>query len=202
MLRRTAFGNALALLTLFSPSLAFAADPTASPYYAAGARAEGAVAFDMTNLKISDALRSVRVWQFSPTPVYTSKGFKAGDIMTVEFDCVGGRMRIRDRAVFASIDNVEMQPDLAKQWVSYKAPAGDPDNSLATTAWLLLCRNTVPTTWVAYDRLDMIALDYWSSLRPEPIDGVDPHGVVPPKWAGPNAAESTMPKPPGLIEPW
>lgn len=202
MWRRNVAGNSLALLILFSPPLAWATEPTASPYYAAGTRIEGAVAFDMTTLKKSGALRSVRVWQFSPTPVYTSEGFKAGDMVTVEFDCAAARVRFRDRAVFTSIDNIEVRPKLAEEWFAYKVPGRKPDNSLATIAWLLLCRNTVPTTWVAYDRLDMIALDYWSSLVPEPIEGIDAHGVAPPGWAGPNAAEPTGPKPPEPIVPW
>lgn len=202
MWRFAAVGNTLASLILFSPPDAWAAEPTASPYYAVGTRIEGAVAFDITTLNKSGGLRSVRVWQFSPTPVYTSKGFKAGDIVTVEFDCAAARVRFRDRAVFTSIDDIEVLPKLAEDWFAYTAPTSKPDNSLATTAWLLLCRNTVPTTWVAYDQLDMIALDYWSSLVPEPIEGIDAHGVTPPRWAGPNAAQPTGPKPPEPIVPW
>lgn len=202
MRRCNAIGSALALFTLPSASMAWATDPAPSRYYAAGARVEGAIALDMTTLKTSGAVRSVRLWQFSPTPVYTSEGFKAGDLMTVEFDCAAGRVRFIDRAVFTSIDHIELQPKLSEDWFSYTSPAGKPDNSLATTAWLLLCRNTVPKTWVGYDRLDMIALDYWSSLAPEPNEGLDPHSVAPPKWAGPNAAEPTGPKPPEPTLPW
>ncbi|RYG89616.1 MAG: hypothetical protein EON59_01100 [Alphaproteobacteria bacterium] len=193
---------AWALLALFSPSFAWAADPAGSPYYAAGSRAEGAVAFDMQTLTTAGSLRSVRVWQFSPTPIHTGESFKAGDIMIIEFDCVAGRVRFRDRALFTSIDDIELQPKLAEDWFPYKKPAGEPDNSLATTAWLLLCGKTVPRSWVAYDRLDMIALDYWSSLTPEAIEGFDAHGVTPPMWAGPNAAKPTGPKAPEPIIPW
>jgi hypothetical protein len=197
-MRKLLASLAVALFTHLLPASA----AVAVPYYAAGNRIEGAVAFDMATIQSSKGLRSIRIWQFSPTPIYTDAGFKAGDVQTVEFDCGGSRVRFKDRAVFTSVEHIELQPKLAEEWSSYQAPIGNPDNSLATTAWLLLCGRKVPANWVAYDRLEMIAFDYWSSLIPAPVEGIDPHGVQPPTWAGGNAAEPTGPKTPDPIIPW
>jgi hypothetical protein len=197
-MRMLVAGLALALLSQPLPASA----APAIPYYAAGNRIEGAVAFDMATLQSIEGLRSIRIWQFSPVPIYTEAGFKAGDVQTVEFDCAGGRVRFKDRAMFTSVEHIEPQTKLAEEWSSYQAPSGDPDNSLATTAWLLLCGRKVPAHWVAYDRLDMIAFDYWSSVTPVPVEGIDPHGVQPPTWAGGNAAKPIGLKIPDPIIPW
>jgi hypothetical protein len=196
--RNIVAGLILSLLT--QPLPASVAAPF--PYYAAGSRMEGALAFDMATLQSSEGSRSIRIWQFSAIPIYTEAGFKAGDVQTAEFDCAGGRVRFTDRGVFTSVEHIEFQPKLAEEWSSYQAPSGDSDNSLATTAWLLLCGRKVPATWVAYDRLEMVAFDYWSSLTPAPVEWIDPHGVQPPTWAGGNSAEPTGPKPRAPEIPW
>jgi len=104
-------GLALALLSQPLPASA----APAIPYYAAGNRIEGAVAFDMATLQSSKGLRSIRIWQFSPVPIYTEAGFKAGDVQTVEFDCTGDRVRFKDRAVFTSVEHIESQTKLAEE---------------------------------------------------------------------------------------
>ena len=196
--------GALALWALTASPLSYAKSEKRKParFYAVGARIDGAVAFDMASLAEKDGLRSLRVWEFSPTPVATTDGFKAGSVQTIEFDCSGGRVRFIDRGIFAALDKIEPQPDLSPQWFAYHAPKGNPDASLSTTAWLLLCRGTVPASWVAYDDLVGIALDYWSSLGPARDADGDAHAVRPPTWAGANAAEPTGPQPPKPVIPW
>lgn len=171
-------------------------------YYAVGARAEGAIAFDMESMSEEGGTRSIRVWEFSPTPEVTKTGFKLGRVQRIALDCAGGRLRLYEQGVFAAIDRVELQPDPAPYWLPYRPPTGAPDASLATTAWQLLCRGQVPSSWVAYDALDLIATDYWSSLRPASVSGQDPHAVQSPVWAGPNAAEPTGPPLPEQVIPW
>jgi hypothetical protein len=165
------------------------------PYYAVGANVDGAVAFDMATLRRDGDVASIRVWRFSPAPSFEQDRFHVGSVYTAELDCAGGRLRLSGMAHFANLDTLE--PDRVPQshWGAYTPPAGPPDPSLATTAWRLLCREELPRAWVAYDRLDMIALDYWSSLAPS-NKGANPYAVAPPGWAGPNARESTIPRPP------
>ncbi|MEN3748975.1 hypothetical protein TPR58_17500 [Sphingomonas sp. HF-S3] len=171
-------------------------------YYAVGARAEGAIAFDMESLSEEGGIRSIRVWEFNPTPELTETGFKLGRVQRIALDCAGERLRLYEHGVFAAIDRVELQPELAPYWLDYRPPTGAPDASLATTAWQLLCRGQVPASWVAYDALDLIAKDYWSFLQPVPDPGQDPHAVQPPSWAGPNATEPTGPPLPEQAIPW
>jgi hypothetical protein len=165
------------------------------PYYAVGANVDGAVAFDMATLRRAGELASIRVWRFSPVPTAEQGRFHVGSVYTAELDCAQGRFRLSDVAYFAGLDALEPSPVPQSQWGPYTAPAGPPDPSLATTAWRLLCRGEILPGWVAYDALDLIALDYWSSLAPSGGEA-DPYAVAPPGWAGPNAREPTIPRPP------
>lgn len=164
------------------------------PYYAVGANLDGAVAFDMASLRRDGGVASIRVWRFSPVPTSEQGRFHVGSVYTAELDCARGRFRLGDMAHFAGLDAIEPDPVPQSQWGPYTPPAGPPDPSLATTAWRLLCRGEIPRSWVAYDELDRIALDYWSSLAPSE-EREDPYAVAPPDWAGPNARDSTMPRP-------
>jgi hypothetical protein len=170
--------------------------PPPPPYYAVGASvADGAVAFDMASLRRDGAVASIRVWRFSPAPTLDQDRFHVGVVYRAELDCAGRRFRLSAMAPFANLGALEPYRLPESEWSRYTPPAGPPDPSLATTAWRLLCRGELPRSWVGYDRLDLIALDYWSSLAP-PATGADPHAIEPPAWAGPNARESTMPQPP------
>jgi len=166
------------------------------PYYAVGANVDGAVVFDMASLRRAGGVASIRVWRFSPVPTLDQGRFHVGIVYTAELDCAGGRFRLSRMAHFADLDSIRPDPVPQSSWGPYTPPAGPPDPSLATTLWRLLCRGETPRGWVAYDALDLIALDYWSSLAP-PRDGEDdPYAVAPPGWAGPNAREPTIPRPP------
>jgi hypothetical protein len=78
--------GALALWALTASPLSYAKSEKRKParFYAVGARIDGAVAFDMASLAEKDGLRSLRVWEFSPTPVATTDGFKAGSVRIFE----------------------------------------------------------------------------------------------------------------------
>ena len=169
--------------------------PPPPPYYAVGANVDGAVAFDMASLRRDGGLASIRVWRFGPVPTLDQGRFHVGLVYRAELDCAGGRFRLGEMAHFARLDAIEPDPVPQSSWGSYTPPAGPPDPSLATAAWRLLCRGELPRSWVAYESLDLIALDYWSSLAPSG-GGEDPYAVAPPEWAGPNARESTIPRPP------